>query len=152
MAQRVLVAMTLALRPEVIVADEPTSALDADSSALVLAALRAHADSGAAVMLITHDLVAARDVADTVAVMYAGRLLETGPADRVLVDPWHSYSRALLDALPENGLNPAPGVPPSLVDPDPTVCAWHSRIGTRCAPVVSEDSTHVIACAPVGGR
>lgn len=150
MAQRVLVAMTLALQPEVVIADEPTSALDSQSAGLVLAALRDHADSGRAVMLITHDLVAARAVADTVAVMYAGRLLETGPADRVLTDPWHGYSRALLAALPENGLNPAPGVPASLVNPDPAVCAWHSRVGLRCAPVVTGDSEHVIACAPVG--
>lgn len=150
MAQRVLVAMTLALRPQIVIADEPTSALDSHSAAMVLAALREHADSGGAVMLITHDLVAARAVADTVAVMYAGRLLESGPADSVLVDPWHDYSQALLAALPENGLNPAPGVPASLVDPDPGVCAWHSRVGVRCAPVVTGDPEHTLACAAVG--
>lgn len=150
MAQRVLVAMTLALQPEVVIADEPTSALDSRSAAMVLAALREHADSGRAVMLITHDLVAARAVADTVAVMYAGRLLEMGPADSVLVAPWHDYSRALLAALPENGLNPAPGMPASLVDPDPGVCAWHTRVGVRCAPVVTGDIEHTVACAPVG--
>lgn len=134
MAQRVLVALTLALRPQVIIADEPTSALDAHTAALVLRSLRQHADAGGTVMLITHDLLAARTVADTVAVMYAGRLLEVGPVDPVLFNPCHDYTRALLKALPENGLHPAPGVPASLVDPDPTVCAWHQRVGTPCTP------------------
>lgn len=134
MAQRVLVALTLALRPEVVIADEPTSALDEHTSSLVLASLRQHADTGGTVMLITHDLLAARTVADTVAVMYAGRLLEVGPVDRVLTDPSHDYTQALLRALPENGLHPAPGVPASLVDADSTVCAWHQRVGTPCTP------------------
>ncbi|MCL3818677.1 ABC transporter ATP-binding protein [Aeromicrobium wangtongii] len=150
MAQRVLVAMTLALRPPVTVADEPTSALDPGTARLVLAALRNHADAGHAVMLITHDLVAAREVADTVAVMYAGRLMEIGPVDPVLVRPRHGYSRALLDALPENGMTPAPGLPSSLVDPDPSVCAWHTRVGVPCVPAGRVDDDHWLACVPAG--
>lgn len=151
MAQRVLVALTLALGPDIVVADEPTSALDSYTSGLVLDSLRKHADDGGAVMLITHDLVAARKVADTVAVMYAGRLLEVGPVDPVLSKPAHSYSQALLDALPENGLHPAAGLPSSLVDPDPTVCAWHHRIGQRCTPVRDQSGDHLVACVPESG-
>lgn len=132
MAQRVLVALTCALEPSVLVADEPTSALDAHSAALVQERLRAQAERGAAVILITHDLVAARDVADQVAVMYAGQILESGPADIVLREPAHDYTAALLAALPENGLVPPPGTPSSLVDPDPGVCLWHNRIGVSC--------------------
>lgn len=132
MAQRVLVGLACALEPSVLVADEPTSALDDRSAALVLARLRAEADRGAAVVLITHDLVSARSTADQVAVMYAGQILESGPAAVVLREPAHDYTRALLAALPENGLVPPPGTPSSLVDPVPGICAWHTRIGTAC--------------------
>jgi len=149
MAQRVLVAMTVALRPDVLVADEPTSALDPDSGRLVLRALADQARAGAAVLLITHDLVAAREVADAVAVMYAGRLLEVGPADRVLRAPVHDYTQALLAALPENGLRPAPGVPSSLVDPPPGQCAWHRRVGVACVPGHRDEESSV-ACVPIG--
>lgn len=75
MAQRVLVALTVALRPAVLVADEPTSALDPDTTDLILGSLTERAEAGSAVVLITHDLAAAAGVADDVAVMYAGRLL-----------------------------------------------------------------------------
>ncbi|USQ81611.1 ABC transporter ATP-binding protein [Ornithinimicrobium faecis] len=148
MAQRVLVALTCALEPSVLVADEPTSALDARSAALVRERLRAQADRGAAVVLITHDLVAARGIADRVAVMYAGQILEVGPAPVVLRDPAHDYTRALLAALPENGLVPPQGTPSSLVDPDPQVCLWHARIGVPCdgAPLRSAGVDHLAAC------
>ncbi|MEU6646664.1 ABC transporter ATP-binding protein [Saccharomonospora sp. NPDC046836] len=152
MAQRVLVAMTLALRPAVVVADEPTSALDPETTRMVLRALRDHAERGAAVLLITHDLVAAREAADTVAVMYAGRLLEVGPAATVLNAPSHDYTQALLAALPENGLQPAAGAPSSLVDADAGVCAWHERIGEPCVPVPESGRSrgHYVACARGG--
>lgn len=149
MAQRVLVAATLALQPRVLVADEPTSALDPETTDLVLESLAAHARSGNAVVLITHDLVAASRAASRVAVMYAGRLLEVGPADVVLQDPVHDYTRALLAALPHNGFHPPPGVPSSLVDPDPAQCAWHTRIGRPCAgaPLRSLAGGHLVACS-----
>lgn len=150
MAQRVLVAATLALQPGVLVADEPTSALDPETTELVLNSLAAHAESGNAVVLITHDLLAARRVAHRTAVMYAGRLLEVGPADVVLQDPAHDYTRALLAALPHNGFHPPPGVPSSLVDPDPARCAWHTRVGRECsgAPLSAVDGgDHLVACS-----
>lgn len=148
MAQRVLVTLTCALQPSVLVADEPTSALDSHSATLVQRKLRAQADRGAAVVLITHDLAAARATADRVAVMYAGQILENGPADVVLRTPAHDYTRALLAALPENGLNPPPGTPSSLVDPDPDVCLWHERTGVPClgAPLSSVGANHLVAC------
>lgn len=148
MAQRVLVALTCALEPPVLVGDEPTSALDADSAAVVLQHLRDRADQGSTVLLITHDLIAARDWADRVAVMYAGRILEHGPARTVLTRPAHDYTAALLAALPENGLVPPPGSPSSLVDPDPTGCAWHTRVGQPCAaePLRPLDEHHLVAC------
>lgn len=152
MAQRVLVALTCALEPAVLVADEPTSALDAHSAALVQRRLRSQADRGATVLLITHDLVAARRTADRVAVMYAGQILESGPADVVLRHPAHDYTRALLAALPENGLTPPPGTPSSLVEPDPGVCPWHRRIGVDCsaAPLAPVGENHQAACEAVG--
>jgi peptide/nickel transport system ATP-binding protein len=148
MAQRVLVAMTVALRPAVLVADEPTSALDPDTTTLVLDSLRARATAGGAVILITHDLESARAVADDVAVMYAGRLLEVGPTSIVLRDPAHDYTRALLAALPENGLHPPPGTPSSLVDPPREICAWHQRAATNCpaTPLQQLAPGHLVAC------
>ena len=112
------------------------------------ARLRAQAARGSAVVLITHDLVAARATADRVAVMYAGQILEIGPAADVLHEPAHDYTRALLAALPENGLVAPPGTPSSLVDPDPEVCAWHTRAGVSCdaAPLRLADTDHRVAC------
>lgn len=152
MAQRVLVAMTVALGPEVIVADEPTSALDPDTTSTVLDALAAQKRSGAAVLLITHDLVAASRVADRVAVMYAGRFLEIGPAGIVLASPAHDYSQALLAALPHNGFRPPPGLPSSLVEPDQHVCAWHARAGVPCpaTPLQEMGGGHQLACLDAG--
>ncbi|PRZ43146.1 peptide/nickel transport system ATP-binding protein [Antricoccus suffuscus] len=148
MAQRVLIALTCALEPTILVADEPTSALDADTAALVRRQLRDQANRGAAVVLITHDLVAARAAADHVAVMYAGQILETGPARVALRAPAHDYTRALLAALPENGLIPPPGTPSSLVDPHPAVCPWHQRVGVSCsaASLSAVGADHLVAC------
>lgn len=123
MAQRVGVACALAGDPDVLVADEPTSGLDPLLAARTYELLRACADDGAAVLLITHDLAGVLDtaVADDLTVMYAGRFVEQGPAQLVLSEPEHAYTRALLAALPRNGLHPVPGTPPSLTDLDPGV-------------------------------
>ncbi|MFC4375256.1 ATP-binding cassette domain-containing protein [Nocardia halotolerans] len=118
MAQRAAVAAALAGDPAVIVADEPTSGLDRGRTDQIGRLLRECADDGAAVLLITHDLghLLRAGIADTLAIMYASRLMETGPAAEVLADPRHDYTRDLLAALPERGLRPLPHPPRALTN------------------------------------
>lgn len=144
MRQRVMIAMALACNPKVLIADEPTTALDVTIQAQVLELIkglrRKHA---ASVLLITHDLGVVADVADTVAVMYAGRIVERGPAHEVFANPQHPYTWGLLASVPRvdrprgSGLRSIPGAPPSLLDP-PAGCAFRPRCGSafdRCIEV-----------------
>jgi oligopeptide transport system ATP-binding protein len=102
MRQRILIALAIALRPGLLIADEPTTALDVTVQAQILDLLRSlRREMDLAVLLITHDLGVVCEVADQVAVMYAGRIVETGAADRVLARPAHPYTRALLDSVPQ---------------------------------------------------
>lgn len=128
MAQRVAVAAALVGDPAVIVADEPTANLDGELTDRVLGLLRRCADDGAAVLLITHDLASLMrsPIADRIAVMYASRIMETGPAATVLDEPLHDYTRDLVGALPSRGLVPMPGHPPQLTDL-PDECVYHLR-------------------------
>ena len=128
MAQRVAIAGALAGNPSVILADEPTANLDRELTDHVMELLRECADAGAAVLLITHDLASLTRsrVADRLAVMYASRIMETGPAALVFQDPLHDYTRDLLGALPSRGLHPIPGSPPQLTDL-PDDCVYHLR-------------------------
>ncbi|WP_420175821.1 ATP-binding cassette domain-containing protein [Luteococcus sp. OSA5] len=120
---RAALAAALAGTPRILVADEPTSALEPALADAVLARLRAQADQGMAVLLISHDLsrLVDGDWADDVSVMYAGRVVEQGAAHQVWHEPEHDYTRALLAALPRNGLHPVAGDPPELTDLDPSV-------------------------------
>lgn len=134
---RAALAASLAGDPAIIVADEPTASLDRDLTAHVLGLLRTRADTGAAVLLITHDVAALLDGAertppliDDVSVMYAGRIVEQAPADEVWRCPRHPYTQALLAALPRNGLHTVPGDPPALTNLDDAV-RFEDRLALR---------------------
>ncbi|ELY35878.1 ABC transporter ATP-binding protein [Natronorubrum tibetense] len=100
MRQRAGLAIALASDPDLLIADEPTTALDTTTQAQILARLRRLSDDrGMALLLITHDLGVVADICDRVVVMYGGQVMETGPTDRVLEDPRHPYTRALLECL-----------------------------------------------------
>jgi peptide/nickel transport system ATP-binding protein len=146
MRQRAVIAMAMAGRPQLIIADEPTTALDVTVQAQVLSVLaRRQAETGAAVILITHDLGVVAEVADRVAVMYGGRIVETGPVEEIFRNPRHPYTVALLQSMPridttEARLEPIPGQPPTPTDLPPG-CAFQPRcaIGRERARCSAED-------------
>jgi peptide/nickel transport system ATP-binding protein len=122
MRQRAMLAMALALRPDVLIADEPTTALDVTVQAQVLEVIRSLRDEhGIAVLLITHDLGVIAQAADEVAVMYAGRIVEHAPRDTIFESPEHPYTWGLLDSIPHldaprgERLRAIQGQPPSLI-------------------------------------
>jgi peptide/nickel transport system ATP-binding protein len=130
--QRVMIALALACRPDVVIADEPTTALDVVMQAQVLQLLdRLREQLGLALILISHDLGVLAETCDRIAVMYAGRIVETGSVRAVFDDPQHPYTKRLLDSLPviggERGLAPPiPGAPPDPGEPPPG-CRFHPR-------------------------
>ncbi len=138
MRQRVMIAMALACKPEVLIADEPTTALDVTVQAQMfdlLADLREQ--TGTAIILITHDMGAIAEMADRVAVMYAGRIIETGSVESILDDPRHPYTRGLISCVPHMEKEPPlerpplveiPGVVPALTDLGKG-CAFAPRCG-----------------------
>jgi peptide/nickel transport system ATP-binding protein len=134
--QRVVIAGALVLEPEVIVADEPVSNLDASVRGEILQLLMKLRDElQLTIIIVTHDLGLAWTVADRVAIMYLGRIVEIGPAEDVLLRPEHPYTKALLDVVPEAGGLDRPiltGEPP-----DPTRIPAGCRFHPRCPVVVS---------------
>ncbi|KOG55046.1 ABC transporter ATP-binding protein [Streptomyces virginiae] len=129
LAQRAATALALVGDAPLLLADEPTTGLDRDLVLRTVDELRAHTRAaGRALLMITHDLAAAERIADTVAVMYAGRIVETGPAEAFFgaPGPRHPYARGLLDALPERAFTPVPGAPPEL-GALPAGCAFAAR-------------------------
>ncbi|MFE6624322.1 ABC transporter ATP-binding protein [Streptomyces sp. NPDC057740] len=132
MRQRIMIAMALALEPALIIADEPTTALDVTVQAQVmdlLAELRREYRMG--LILITHDLGVVADVADRIAVMYAGRIVESAPVHGIYKAPAHPYTKGLLESIPRldhkgRELNAIKGLPPNLMD-IPQGCAFHPR-------------------------
>ena len=134
MRQRVAIAIALLHRPQLIIADEPTTALDVTVQGQILYEMqRLVRETGAALMWITHDLSVVAGLADRVAVMYAGKIVEQGLADDVLYAPRHPYTQGLLDSVPANNLGRArlrqiPGMTPSLARL-PQGCSFRERCG-----------------------
>jgi peptide/nickel transport system ATP-binding protein len=130
--QRVMIALALACRPSLVIADEPTTALDVVMQAQVLQLLeRLREELGLALILISHDLGVLAETCDRIAIMYAGRIVETGPVAAVFSTPQHPYTKRLLDSLPVIGgertlVPPIPGGPPDPGEPPPG-CSFHPR-------------------------
>jgi oligopeptide/dipeptide ABC transporter ATP-binding protein len=139
MRQRVMIAMELSCRPDLLLADEPTTALDVTVQAQVLSILEGITrQQGVAVLFISHDLGVIAQLCDRVAVMYAGGIVETAPAAAIFAAPRHPYTRGLLQAIPriddgKEALMVIPGTVPSLIDP-PRGCRFHPRCGHRFHP------------------
>ena len=134
MRQRVAIAIALLNRPDLIIADEPTTALDVTIQGQILYEMqRLVRETGAALIWITHDLSVVAGLADRVAVMYAGRIVEQGTTEEVLYAPRHPYTRGLLDSVPANNegsarLRQIPGMTPSLAHL-PEGCSFRERCG-----------------------
>jgi oligopeptide transport system ATP-binding protein len=144
MRQRVMIAMALALDPRILIADEPTTALDVTVQAQVMDLLKdLQRDTGMGLILITHDLGVVNEVADRVAVMYAGKVVETGTVDDVFTRPAMPYTLGLMRSIPQveakgGRLNPIVGQPPNLAA-IPGGCSFHprcpkARTGAAAAP------------------
>ncbi|MCD1632543.1 ABC transporter ATP-binding protein [Martelella mediterranea] len=141
MRQRVVIALAIALRPKLIIADEPTTALDVSIQAQILELLRGLSrDHGTSIILVTHDMGVVAETADRVAVLYAGRIVEVGKVEDVLMEPRHPYTRGLLASIPsivkkEPRLPQIAGSMPSLTA-IPSGCAYRTRCNhatERCA-------------------
>jgi len=132
MRQRVMIAMALITRPEILIADEPTTALDVTVQKQVLDLIRKlQQDMGTSVILITHDLGVVRQYADRINVMYAGRIVESAPARELLEHPRHAYTRALMKSIPGlhakgSPLYTIPGLPPNMMQ-EPCGCSFRPR-------------------------
>jgi len=160
MRQRVMIAMAVSCRPKVLIADEPTTALDVTVQAQIFDLLNEiQRDFGAAIILITHDMGAISEMADRVAVMYAGRVIEEARADDVLDYPQHPYARGLIDCIPALGkadreLKEIPGVVPPLHLLG-AGCAFADRCAhrfDRCSrekPLLAAHGHHPVACHAV---
>jgi peptide/nickel transport system ATP-binding protein len=131
MNQRVMIATTMILSPKIIIADEPSKGLDEALAGEVMAEMvKIKHQMGASLLLITHDLMLARDISDRMAVMYCGEIMEIGKSQDVFHRPLHPYTIALLSCLPERGFQPIPGSSPSMINP-PAGCEFYPRCPNR---------------------
>ena len=159
MRQRAMIAMALSTNPKLLIADEPTTALDVTIQAQVIDLMKDLVkDFGMGIVFITHDLGVIAQTADTVAVMYLGRVIEKGPVRQVIGNPSHPYTRGLIDALPrlddlDTPLKPIPGDIPSPLE-RPSGCVFSTRcssyLGPQCSasiPTFNHISPdHMVAC------
>jgi peptide/nickel transport system ATP-binding protein len=160
MKQRMVMVISTLLDPSLLIADEITSALDVSTQKAVVKAMLGFRDNGfvKSMIFITHDLALTSNLADTVMIMYAGKLAEKAPADKVVKAPRHPYTQLLINSLPEIGvrydqrkLAGIPGSPPSLLNP-PKGCRFRARCplaGEECAeepPVAEIEPDHFVAC------
>jgi peptide/nickel transport system ATP-binding protein len=153
MKQRAVIAMAMALDPKLVIADEPTTALDVVTQAQILARLgRLRREHGMSLMFITHDISVVVQTCDRVAVMYGGKIMETGPVRDVFRHPFHPYTMGLTNAFPtlegaQRELISIPGTPPNLLDP-PTGC----RFAQRCPFAQDICREEAPPLAPVGAN
>lgn len=156
MRQRAVLAMALITEPDLVVMDEPTSALDVLTQASIMNVLKEiKADLGTSFILITHDIATSSELADRVALMYAGQVVEFATADTFFTEPGHPYGRMLLASVPrlhqQQRPEHIPGEPPSLLDP-PAGCRFAERCPSafgRCSeqpPGFQAGSQHVVHC------
>ncbi|MEO6854426.1 MAG: ABC transporter ATP-binding protein [Rhodoferax sp.] len=163
--QRVVIAMALMCEPDLIIADEPTTALDVTIQAQILRLIRElQKEFGTAVVFITHDLGVVARIADRVAVMYAGEVVETAPVAEMFARPSHPYTRGLLNCIPVRGktlpgshLQAIPGVVPSLVG-EVQGCAFANRcpqVQAACSssvPYVALSGQHAVRCVALASN
>ncbi|MCS7132218.1 MAG: ABC transporter ATP-binding protein [Nitrososphaeria archaeon] len=164
MKQRVCIAMALVTKPKIVILDEPTSALDIITQANIINLLKdLKKERGLSYVLITHDLALSSELADYVAVMYGGKIVERGPADDLYVSPAHPYMKMLLNSLPRLRQDIPPsfisGAPPDLRNPPPG-CRFHPRcpfsILGKCdveePPALRIGKDHYVMCWLYGGE
>lgn len=157
MKQRIVIAMALALNPPVVIADEPTTALDVVVQAQILNLMkRLKKELGLSVILISHDLSVIAELADKIAIMYGGKIVEYGSSDAIYNNPLHPYTQALLGSIPRlrgeiRDLTWIPGQPPDLVKPPPGCrfaprCRFAMEKCSQEPPMVEVEPGHRVAC------
>lgn len=158
MKQRVMIAMALALEPDLLIADEPTTALDVVVQRQIITLLKnLKSKMGLSVLLISHDLGIMSEMSDRIGIMYAGKILENAPADKLFISPKHPYTKGLLSSRPSlrgslTRLNSIPGLPPDLLAP-PSGCRFRQRCQyafEKCSEIEPKllelDRGHYTAC------
>lgn len=152
MNQRAMIACSSVLRPRILMADEPTKGLDQSMVKNALELIGSVRDeSGASLIMITHDLDVALSISGRIAVMYCGEIVEMGRTEDVLCDPEHPYTKALQESMPDRGFKPIPGNTPSMIDP-PDGCRFHPRcpfkmnICSREKPFLNNSCGRYVRC------